>query len=291
MISRRTGLSRSIKALFLTLALTFAVPAPMASAQTTAAPTTPVTAAPGTAAPAPVAPAGQTGFASANVPAADVTLLGLFLQASWVVKLIMIGLLAASVWVWAIIIDKTLLFGRTKREMDRFEQVFWSGQSLEELYRSLAGRPNQAMGAIFVAAMREWKRTYESGTKSLTGLNQRIEKVMDVTIAREVERLESRLLVLATVGSAGPFIGLLGTVIGIMTSFQSIAASKNTSLAVVAPGIAEALLATAIGLIAAIPATMFFNKFSAQVSRQAQRLEGFADEFSAILSRQIDERS
>lgn len=288
MISRRTGLSRSIRALFIFLALAFTMPAP-AFAQS--APTTPVTAAPGSAAPAPVAPAGQVGFAPTTVPAADVTLLGLFLQASWVVKLIMIGLLAASIWVWAIIIDKTLLLGRTKREMDRFEQVFWSGQSLEELYRSLAGRPNQAMGAIFVAAMREWKRTYESGTKSLAGLNQRIEKVMDVTIAREVERLESRLLVLATVGSAGPFIGLLGTVIGIMTSFQSIAASKNTSLAVVAPGIAEALLATAIGLIAAIPATMFYNKFSSQVSRQAQRLEGFADEFSAILSRQIDERS
>lgn len=282
---------RLMKTLFLVLALACTVPASMAFAQSTAAPTSPVTSAPGSPAPAAVAPNGQTGFAPASAPAADVTLLGLFLQASWVVKLIMLGLLVASVWVWAIIIDKTLLFGRTKREMDRFEQVFWSGQSLEELYRSLAGRPNQAMGAIFVAAMREWKRTYESGAKSLTGLNQRIEKVMDVTIAREVERLESRLLVLATIGSAGPFIGLLGTVIGIMTSFQSIAASKNTSLAVVAPGIAEALLATAIGLIAAIPATMAYNKFSSQVGRQAQRLEGFADEFSAILSRQIDERS
>lgn len=224
-------------------------------------------------------------------PAADISLIGLFLQAHFVVKLVMLGLLAASVWVWAIIVDKTLLFARNRKEMDRFEQVFWSGQSLEDLYRSLAGRPNQAMAAIFVAAMREWKRTYESGARSFAGLNQRIEKVMDVTIAREVDRLESKLLVLATVGSAGPFIGLLGTVIGIMTSFQSIAASKNTSLAVVAPGIAEALLATAIGLIAAIPATMFYNKFSSQVNRQAQRLEGFADEFSAILSRQIDERS
>ncbi|MDE1570890.1 protein TolQ [Aquabacter sp. P-9] len=224
-------------------------------------------------------------------PAADISLIGLFLQAHFVVKLVMLGLLAASVWVWAIIVDKTLLFARNRKEMDRFEQVFWSGQSLEDLYRSLAGRPNQAMAAIFVAAMREWKRTYESGARSFAGLNQRIEKVMDVTIAREVERLESRLLVLATVGSAGPFIGLFGTVWGIMTSFQSIAASKNTSLAVVAPGIAEALFATAIGLIAAIPATIFYNKFITQAGRQAQRLEGFADEFSAILSRQIDERS
>lgn len=281
------------KKLFLGLALLLAVSVSHAHAQSApnAAPTAPVTSAPGAPPPAAVAPNGQVGFAADNAPAANVTLIGLFMQASWVVKLIMIGLLLASIWVWAIIIDKQLLFARTKKEMDRFEQVFWSGQSLEDLYRSLAGRPNQAMGAIFVAAMREWKRTYESGARSLTGLNQRIEKVMDVTIAREVERLESKLLVLATVGSAGPFIGLLGTVVGIMTSFQSIAASKNTSLAVVAPGIAEALLATAIGLIAAIPATIFYNKFSTQLGRQAQRLEGFADEFSAILSRQIDERS
>src|SRR5436190_600795 len=125
----------------------------------------------------------------------------------------------------------------------------------------------------------------------MLGLQARIEKVMNVSIAREVERLERRLLVLATVGSAGPFVGLFGTVWGIMSSFQSIAASKNTSLAVVAPGIAEALFATAIGLIAAIPATIFYNKFTSEVNRQAQRLEGFADEFSAILSRQIDERA
>jgi biopolymer transport protein TolQ len=146
------------------------------------------------------------------------------------------------------------------------------------------------MAALFVAAMREWKRSFEGNTKSIGGLQMRIEKVMEVTIAREVERLEKRLLVLATVGSAGPFVGLFGTVWGIMTSFQSIAASKNTSLAVVAPGIAEALFATAIGLVAAIPATIFYNKFASEVNKQAQRLEGFADEFAAILSRQIDER-
>ncbi|MDF2996006.1 MAG: protein TolQ [Xanthobacteraceae bacterium] len=229
----------------------------------------------------------QTAMAA---PSADLSLIGLFLQAHFIVKLVMAGLVIASVWVWAIIIDKTILFTRMKRQMDRFEQVFWSGQSLEELYRSLSGRPNHSMAAIFVAAMREWKRTYEGGARSFAGLTQRLDKVMDVTIAREVERLESKLLVLATVGSAGPFIGLFGTVWGIMTSFQSIAASKNTSLAVVAPGIAEALFATAIGLVAAIPATIFYNKFISQVNRQALRLEGFADEFSAILSRQIDER-
>ena len=143
------------------------------------------------------------------------------------------------------------------------------------------------------APNRTWERSRvsnEGSGRAFAGLQMRIEKVMEVTIAREVERLERRLLVLATVGSAGPFVGLFGTVWGIMTSFQSIAASKNTSLAVVAPGIAEALFATALGLVAAIPATIFYNKFAAEVNKQAQRLEGFADEFAAILSRQMDER-
>jgi biopolymer transport protein TolQ len=220
----------------------------------------------------------------------DLSLITLFWHAHWIVKAVMVGLLVCSVWVWAIAIDKTFLYARTRRAMDNFESAFWSGQSLEELYRSLSSRANHSMAALFVAAMREWKRSFESSTRSVAGLQTRIEKVMDVTIAREVERLERRLLVLATVGSAGPFIGLFGTVWGIMTSFQSIAASKNTSLAVVAPGIAEALFATAIGLVAAIPATIFYNKFASEVNKQAQRMEGFADEFAAILSRQIDER-
>ncbi len=220
----------------------------------------------------------------------ELSIFTLFLQAHWIVKTVMIGLLVCSIWVWAIAVDKYILYARTKRAMDRFEQTFWSGQSLEELYRTVSARPNHSMAALFVAAMREWKRSFEGHPRSFAGLQMRIEKVMDVTIAREVERLERHLLVLATVGSAGPFIGLFGTVWGIMTSFQSIAASKNTSLAVVAPGIAEALFATAIGLVAAIPATIFYNQFSSEVNKQAQRLEGFADEFAAILSRQIDER-
>jgi biopolymer transport protein TolQ len=220
----------------------------------------------------------------------DISVFGLFWQANWFVQAVMFGLLVCSIWVWAIAIDKAVLYTRTKRAMDRFEQAFWSGQSLEELYRSLSSRPTHSMAALFVAAMREWKRSFEGSARSFAGLQMRIEKVMDVTITREIERLERRLLVLATVGSSGPFIGLFGTVWGIMTSFQSIAAKGNTSLQVVAPGIAEALLATAIGLAAAIPATIFYNKFISEVNKQAQRLEGFADEFAAILSRQIDER-
>ncbi|HEU5017126.1 MAG TPA: protein TolQ [Pseudolabrys sp.] len=221
---------------------------------------------------------------------ADLSLWTLFSHASFIVQAVMIGLLIASIWVWAIAIDKAVLYARTRRAMDHFEKAFWSGQSLEDLYRSLAMHPTHSMAALFVAAMREWKRSFEGAARSFAGLQTRIDKVMEVTIAREVERLERRLLVLATVGSAGPFVGLFGTVWGIMTSFQSIAASKNTSLAVVAPGIAEALFATAMGLVAAIPATIFYNKFASEVNKQAQRLEGFADEFAAILSRQIDER-
>ncbi|HKA76828.1 MAG TPA: MotA/TolQ/ExbB proton channel family protein, partial [Pseudolabrys sp.] len=156
----------------------------------------------------------------------DLSLFTLFWHAHWIVKTVMVGLLACSVWVWAIAIDKTVLYSRSRRAMDRFEQAFWSGQSLDELYRALSARPAHSMAALFVAAMREWKRSFEGNTKSIAGLQMRIEKVMEVTIAREVERLEKRLLVLATVGSAGPFVGLFGTVWGIMTSFQSIAASK-----------------------------------------------------------------
>ena len=223
-------------------------------------------------------------------PAAHLSIWTLFTQAGWVVKLVMIGLLCASVWTWAIIVDKLVSYGRMRLALNRFEQVFWSGQSLEELYRTLADRKTTGMGAIFVAAMREWKKSFEKGAKSPLGLQTRIDKAMDLALTREMERLEGRLGFLATTGSAAPFIGLFGTVIGIMTSFQAIAASKNTSLAVVAPGIAEALLATAIGLLAAIPAVIAYNKLSSDASKIAVRMEGFSDEFSAILSRQIDEK-
>ena len=223
-------------------------------------------------------------------PITDFSFLALFLQAHLVVKIVMIGLLTASVWCWAIIIEKYLLVRRAERQTARFEEVFWSGQSLEELYNGLAHKPTTSMASLFVAGMREWKRSHEGGMRPGGSLRARIEKVMDVSIAREMERLEKRLLFLATVGSTAPFIGLFGTVWGIMTSFQAIAVSKNTNLAVVAPGIAEALFATALGLLAAIPAVIFYNKFTHEVSRHAQRLESFADEFSAILSRQIDAR-
>jgi len=224
-----------------------------------------------------------------TAPGAEITIWSMFWGAHIVVKAVIVGLLCASIWSVMVIIDKTLLLRRTRRTMDVFDEAFWSGNSLEELYNKVSERPTSGNASLFVAAMREWKRSLQNPNASFMGLQSRIDKVLDVSIGREVEKLEHSLLVLATTASASPFVGLFGTVWGIMTSFRSIAASKNTSLAVVAPGIAEALFATAVGLIAAIPALIFYNKLQGDVSKTQGRLETFADEFSAILSRQIDQ--
>jgi biopolymer transport protein TolQ len=223
----------------------------------------------------------------------DLSIFELFMNADIVVKLVIVGLLAISVWSWAIVFEKFVLTAKTRKEADKFEQVFWSGQSLDELYQALAQRRNTGMAALFVAAMREWKRSTEGengdrGSRPMSGLQLRVVKVMEVAISREVERLERRLAFLATVGSTAPFVGLFGTVWGIMASFQAIGSSNSTTLAAIAPGIAEALFATALGLLAAVPAVIFYNKFNSDAARHAARLEGFADEFSALLSRQID---
>jgi biopolymer transport protein TolQ len=218
----------------------------------------------------------------------------LFLQSDTIVKLVLLILVVASFWSWAVIFDKMLRLRRLKQAAESFEETFWSGGSLDDLYDRVGQRPIDPMSAVFAAAMREWRR---SAAKGLLGtqvmrlsLQQRIERVMNVTVGREMDRVERFMSFLATVGSTAPFVGLFGTVWGIMDSFQSIAASKNTSLAVVAPGIAEALFATALGLVAAIPAVVAYNKLSTDFGRYAGRLEAFAAEFSAILSRQLDER-
>jgi len=221
---------------------------------------------------------------------ADLSVWALFWQADLVVKSVMIGLLAASVWCWAIIVDKSMLFGRVQREMNRFERVFWSGQSLEDLYQQLSEKQTMGLGAVFVAAMKEWKRSHEQNAASPIGMQARLDKVLDVAISRESENLEKRLGFLATVGSASPFVGLFGTVWGIMNAFTAIAASSSTNLAVVAGPIAEALFATALGLLAAIPAVIAYNKLSGDANKMIGRLEGFADEFSTILSRQLEAR-
>jgi biopolymer transport protein TolQ len=220
----------------------------------------------------------------------DFSIWALFWQADLIVKTVMIGLLLASIWCWAIIVDKSMLYGRAQREMNRFERIFWSGQSLEELYQQMSERPSMGLGAVFVAAMKEWKRSHEQNAASFIGMQARLEKVLDVAISRESENLEKRLGFLATVGSASPFIGLFGTVWGIMNAFTAIAASSSTNLAVVAGPIAEALFATALGLLAAIPAVIAYNKLSGDANKMISRLEGFADEFSTILSRQLEAR-
>jgi biopolymer transport protein TolQ len=230
--------------------------------------------------------------ATALAPAAhDLSLWSLFLMADWVVKGVMIALVLASVWVWAILFEKLTTLRRIRREADAFEDRFWSGGSLEELHAREGENPTHPMAAVFGAAMREWKRSAGRAQSELAvaGLKERLERAMSIAIQREMERLERWMIFLATVGSAAPFIGLFGTVWGIMNSFSAIAGMQNTSLAVVAPGIAEALFATAIGLVAAIPATVAYNMLSTSLGRYAGRLEGFAAEFGAILSRQTEQ--
>ncbi len=224
----------------------------------------------------------------------DLSIVGLFLSADPIVKTVIIGLLMASVWTWAIIIDKFLRLRRLRSRARHFEDSFWSGGSLEDLYDRVGAAPADPMSAIFSAAMREWRRSTAKGLVSKgeevrASLRVRVEQIMSLTVGREMEALERNMSFLASVGSTAPFVGLFGTVWGIMDAFQSIAATKTTALSVVAPGIAEALFATALGLIAAIPAVVAYNKISHDLDRFAHRLEGFSGEFLSILSRQLDE--
>ncbi len=217
----------------------------------------------------------------------DLSITTLFLQADIVVKLVMLMLLAASIWVWAVVFEKTFSLRRANRDADAFEDRFWSGGSLDDLYDHEGVKPTHPMAAVFAAAMAEWRRTTRvvGADVSRSGVRDRIERAMGVTIQREMDRLERWMVFLASVGSTAPFVGLFGTVWGIMHSFSAIAAMHNTNLSVVAPGIAEALFATAIGLVAAIPAVLAYNKISNDLARYAARLEGFGSEFGAILSR------
>ena len=223
----------------------------------------------------------------------DLSLLGLFLQADLVVKVVMLMLLLASVWVWAIVFEKVVSLRRANRAASAFEDRFWSGGSLDELYDNEGARPTHPVAAVFGAAMGEWKRSAQvvGADMSRGSVRERVDRAVTVTVGREMERMERWMVFLASVGSVAPFVGLFGTVWGIMRSFSAIAVSKNTNLSVVAPGIAEALFATAIGLVAAIPAVLAYNKLSTDLSRLAGRLEGFGTEFGAILSRQSEERA
>jgi biopolymer transport protein TolQ len=237
----------------------------------------------------------QTGGTVAPMSAVgNISIVGLFLHADPIVKAVFVLLVLASLWSWVIIINKWLAISTLRRRAEKFEKAFWSGLSLDELYQQFSTRPDHPMANVFTAALREWRRAFEAGPPRealLPGIKDRIEKAMNVTISRETDGIERQLGFLATVGATAPFVGLFGTVWGIMNSFSAIAARHDTTLAVVAPGIAEALFATAMGLLAAIPAVIFYNKFVNDIARYGSRLDSFADEFSAILSRQLDEKA
>ena len=224
----------------------------------------------------------------------DMSIWGLFMQADFIVKAVMIGLVLASFWCWAIIFEKVMRMRRLRRQASQFEESFWSGGSLDDLFDRIGSRPVDPMSAVFSSAMREWRRSTSRGGKDGDphhSLSERIDRVMQITLNRELEQLERYMTFLASVGSTAPFVGLFGTVWGIMNSFAAIAISKNTSLAVVAPGIAEALFATALGLVAAIPAVVAYNKLSTDINRYAGRLETFSGEFGTILSRQSEDEA
>ena len=226
------------------------------------------------------------------VAATDFSVWALFLKADIIVKAVMIFLFVASIWCWAIIVEKILRLRKLNSSAEKFEDSFWSGGSLDTLYDQIGTQPTDPMSAVFSAAMREWRRSVDSGggPVSSSSLMERINRVMDVTVNREIERIERQMTILASTGSTAPFVGLFGTVWGIMNSFQAISITKNTSLAVVAPGIAEALFATALGLVAAIPAVIAYNKISKDMDRYAARLDDFSSEFSAIILRQMEGR-
>jgi biopolymer transport protein TolQ len=232
-----------------------------------------------------------TNLAAAAV--GDLSIPGLFMQADIVVKIVILGLLFASVWVWAIVFEKVTAIRRANRSADAFEDKFWSGGSLDDLYEQEGAKPSHPMAAVFGSAMGEWRRSLRAAGADLSRslVRERIDRAMNVTIQREIERMERWMVFLASVGSSATFVGLFGTVWGIMHTFTAISTMRNTSLVTVGPGIAEALFATAIGLVAAIPATLAYNAIGTNLTRFTARLEGFATEFGAILSRQTEERS
>ena len=221
----------------------------------------------------------------------DLSMWGLFWQADIVVKIVMMMLVFASIWCWAIIFEKIKTIKLANYRAKKFEDAFWSGESLDKLYERVKQSKPDPMLSTFTAGMDEWKlaaNAQKEGNKALqAGLMQRVERAMGVEIGRSVDKMEKNMTFLANVGSTGPFVGLFGTVWGIMNSFSAIAGANNTSLAVVAPGMAEALFATALGLVAAIPAVIAYNKFSNDLNRYTDRLDAFASEFSAILGRHL----
>ncbi len=222
-----------------------------------------------------------------STDAATMSPIGLFLQADWVVRAVMLGLLLASLWTWAIILSFGMRIGGVRKASDRFEAEYREADDIDEFHRRVASR-DLPIVRIFAAGVTEWRRSTAGKTIDREGTRERLATAMGATVAQEVDRLADRLNFLATVGSVAPFVGLFGTVWGIMRAFTGIAQQQSTSLAVVAPGIAEALFATAIGLFAAIPAVIAYNRYSHSVNRVEARLNRFADGFHATLSRRLE---
>lgn len=225
--------------------------------------------------------------------AQDFSILGLISGADIVVKIVLLLLLMASVWSWAIIIDKSILLSRVSRQIDKFERLFWSGQLLDQLYDRLRNRADHPLAVVFVVAMDEFRKSRTNTSQHALsylnmGLKERISQAMTVSKNKEIDSLEKNFSFLAVVGSVSPFIGLFGTVWGIMNSFQSISALKNATIAAVAPGIAEALFATAIGLVAAIPAVVFYNILASKINNISNKIEDFSSELGSLLSQEID---
>ncbi|MEL6376909.1 MAG: protein TolQ [Pseudomonadota bacterium] len=218
----------------------------------------------------------------------DFSLWALYQRATLIVKLVMIMLVVASFWGWSIIFQKLIVYRKARAEADTFDRRFWSGEPLDELFTEIGNEPGGQSERVFAAGMMEWRRSHRNDGELIAGATARIDRSMDVAIVKEAEDLQSGLTILASIGSVSPFIGLFGTVWGIMNAFIEIAEQQSTNLAVVAPGIAEALLATGLGLLAAIPAVVFYNKLSADSDRIVASYEAFADEFATILSRQLD---
>ncbi len=218
----------------------------------------------------------------------DFSFLALFMRATITVQLVMVALIVASFWSWAVIVNKLLAYRKSRAEAALFDQAFWSGDPLDELFDKIGTTPDSPAEKVFVAGMTEWRRSHREDGRLIAGAQTRIDRAMDVAISKEAEQMNTGLSFIATVGSASPFVGLFGTVWGIMNAFIEIAHQQSTNLAVVAPGIAEALLATGLGLLAAIPAVIFYNKLSSDSDRIIGGYEAFADEFATILSRQLD---
>jgi biopolymer transport protein TolQ len=284
------GIAAYLPALMIVLAMAFASPA-LAQAGPIAAPT------------GPAAQTSQLPPAAGDVEIQSnqgisalggVSIVSLFLSADLLVQTVMVILLLASLWSWMIIFNKGIALAKLRSRAGKFEKVFWSGQSLDELFSQFAAKNDHPFPAVFVAGVREWRRAFEKGAPSaavVAGVKDRVDKAMSVTISREADAIEGQLGFLATVASTAPFVGLFGTVWGIMHAFTAIAAQHSTSLAVVAPGIAESLFATAMGLLAAIPAAIFYNRYVSEIGRYTNRLDAFSDELSAILSRQLDDKA